>query len=66
MLVDVLKRGQAAGVLRARPVEGQAAACWAQMHGLTMLTIDGLLLPEKVGPDALEAAVTTLLEGLES
>jgi hypothetical protein len=24
--------------------------CWAQMHGITLLTIDGLLLPEKVGP----------------
>ena len=66
VLIDSLERGQAAGAFRKRPVHGQAAACWAQMHGITLLTIDGLLLPEKVGPDALEAAVTTLLEGLEN
>jgi hypothetical protein len=30
------------------------------------LTIDGLLLPEKVGPDALDNALITLLEGLEN
>jgi hypothetical protein len=35
------------------------------MHGITMLTIDGLFRPEKVGPSPLEAALVTLLEGLE-
>lgn len=66
VLIDILERGQAAGIFRRRPVRGQAAACWAQLHGMTMLTIDGLLLPEKTGPDALKSAVTTLLEGLEN
>ena len=65
-MIELLERGQAEGVLRERDVRGQAAACWAQMHGITMLTLDGLLLPEKVGPNALDAALTTLLEGLES
>ena len=51
-------------MLRRRDVRGQAAACWAQLHGITLLTIDGLLLPEKVGPKPLEAALATLLEGL--
>lgn len=66
VLIELLKRGQTDGVLRKRDVRGQAAACWAQMHGITMLTIDGLLLPEKVGPKPLDAALLTLFEGLEN
>jgi AcrR family transcriptional regulator len=66
VVIELLERGQAKGVLRKRDVRGQAAACWAQMHGITLLTIDGLLLPEKVGPNALDAALITLLEGLEN
>ena len=66
VLLELLERGQAEGVLRKRDVRGQAAACWAQMHGITMLTIDGLFRPEKVGPSPLEAALETLLEGLEA
>ena len=65
VLLELLERGQAEGVLRKREVRGQAAACWALMHGITMLTIDGLFRPEKVGPSPLEAALLTLLEGLE-
>lgn len=65
VLIELLERGQAQGIFRKRDVRGQAAACWAQMHGVTLLTIDGLFLPEKVGPDALDNAVVTLLEGLE-
>lgn len=64
IVIEVLERGQSAGLFRKSPVRGQAAACWAQMHGLTMLTLDGLLLPEKVGADAAEAALETLREGL--
>lgn len=66
VLVELLERGQAEGQLRIRDVRGQAAACWALMHGLALLNIDGLLLPEKVGPNALDNALTTLLEGLEA
>jgi AcrR family transcriptional regulator len=66
VLIELLKRGQTEGILRKRDVRGQAAACWAQMHGITMLTIDGLLLPEKVGPKPLDAALMTLFEGLEN
>lgn len=65
VLIELLERGQAEGVLRKRDVRGQATACWGQMHGITLLTIDDLLLPEKVGPSASDAALTTLLEGLE-
>lgn len=63
-VMNLLERGQASGLFRARPVRGQAAACWAQLHGLTMLGLDGLLLPEKVGENAVEAALETLREGL--
>lgn len=66
LLLEMLQDGQDAGALRKRPIQGQAAACWAQIHGIAMLTIDGLLLPEKVGPDALDMALATLLEGLET
>lgn len=66
VLMDLLERGQAEGQLRKRDVRGQVAACWAMMHGLALLSIDGLLLPEKVGPHALESALTVLFEGLEN
>jgi AcrR family transcriptional regulator len=65
VLLELLERGQAEGVLRKREVRGQAAAGWALMHGITMLTIDGLFRSEKVGPAPLEGALLTLLEGLE-
>ncbi|MGT4697584.1 hypothetical protein PDB2_02545 [Pseudomonas aeruginosa] len=65
VIVEVLERGQAEGRIRKRDIRGQTAACWGQMHGLAMLSIDGLLLPEKVGPEALQHALTALLEGLE-
>jgi len=66
VMIGMLERGQKQGDLRKRPIQGQAAACWAQVHGLTMLTIDGLLLPQKVGANPLQAALATLLEGLEN
>ncbi|WP_442582667.1 TetR/AcrR family transcriptional regulator [Mesorhizobium sp. ASY16-5R] len=66
VIIELLERGQAEGVLRKRDVRGQAAAAWAQMHGMTMLSIDGLLLSEKLGPNPLDAAVATLLEGLQT
>ncbi|RWP17345.1 MAG: TetR/AcrR family transcriptional regulator [Mesorhizobium sp.] len=64
VLLEILRRGQAAGSIRKRPIEGQAAAGWGLIHGMTMLAIDGLLVPEKVGPTPLDAALSTLLEGL--
>ncbi|MCB5191525.1 TetR/AcrR family transcriptional regulator [Methylobacillus arboreus] len=65
VLLDILRRGQIVGAFKKKPVEAQAAACWAQVHGLTLLSIDGLLLKEKVGENAAEAALRTLLEGLQ-
>lgn len=66
VLVRFLEHGQAAGALRKRPLQAQAAASWAQAHGLTMLSIDGLLATEKVGADAIDAALLTLFEGLRA
>lgn len=66
VVTEMLERGQVEGVLRKRDVRGRAAACWAQMHGITMLTMEGLFQLEKVGPNPLDAALTTLLEGLEN
>ncbi|CAB3758746.1 TetR family transcriptional regulator [Burkholderia puraquae] len=64
LVVDILERGQHAGTIRPRPALGQATACWAHLHGLTMLAIDGRLVREKVGDHAIEDALTTLLDGL--
>ncbi len=64
VVIALLQRGQQEGVFRLRPLEGLAAACWAQVHGLTLLSIDGLLLPQKVGEAPVEAALAALLEGL--
>lgn len=65
VVLELLRRGQQQGWFRQRPVQGQAAACWAQVHGLTLLAIDGLLLPHKVGHAPVAAALASLLEGLE-
>ncbi|MDT4835801.1 hypothetical protein FQZ97_694760 [compost metagenome] len=64
VLLEMLERGQVAGEFKARSVQGQAAACWAQVHGITMLSIDGMLMPEKVGESPVQAALSALLEGL--
>jgi len=66
VLLDVLTRGQESGAFRRRPLQGQAAACWAQVHGITMLSIEGLLMPEKVGSAPVQAALDTLLDGVLS
>ncbi len=64
VLLELLERGQEQGVLRRRRLQSQAAACWAEVHGITMLVIDGLFVPEKVGQNAIEEALTTLFEGV--
>lgn len=64
MLLAILERGQKAGVFRKAPVRGQAAACWGLVHGITMLVIDGQLIEEKVGANAVDAALECLLEGI--
>ncbi len=65
VMLEMLERGQRDGHLRKRRVRSQAAACWAEVHGITMLTMDGLFRRETVGRKALDEALETLLEGLE-
>jgi AcrR family transcriptional regulator len=66
ILIDLIVRGQRDGWLRHREPREQAGAGWAQLHGLTLLTIDGLFGPDKVGPKTINAAIEVLLEGLEA
>lgn len=64
-LLDILIEGQSAGQFRPAPVGALAAASWAQVHGLTLLTLDGQLTPTKVGiNEPVQAALDILLEGL--
>jgi len=65
-LLGVLERGQSSGVFKKQPVRSQAAAAWALVHGVTLLAIDGQLLPEKVGAKPTDAALSCMLEGLEA
>jgi AcrR family transcriptional regulator len=66
VLIALLERGQKEGVFKKRPVQGHAGACWALVHGLTMLSMNGLLLPEKVGDKPVDSALATLLDGLRA
>ena len=66
VLIGIIERGQQSGAFKKQPVRGQAAASWALMHGFTMLSIEGQLLPEKVGAKPIDAVLASLLEGLES
>lgn len=66
VLLDILTRGQRAGALKTSSPQGQAAACWALVHGLTILELDRQLLPEKVGSKPIDEALMTLLEGLDA
>ncbi len=64
ILITLLKRGQDEGTFKICPIQGQAAACCAIVHGLTLLAINGLLVPKKFGETPIESALATLLEGI--
>ncbi|HSI37455.1 MAG TPA: TetR/AcrR family transcriptional regulator [Methylotenera sp.] len=66
VLLEVLESGQNQKVFKRGNLNDQTAACWAQVHGLTMLSIDGLLYEQKVGVNAIDGALKTLLEGLKA
>ncbi|MFD0914275.1 TetR/AcrR family transcriptional regulator [Methylophilus luteus] len=66
VLLEILETGQNQKEFKRRELNDQTAACWAQVHGLTMLSIDGLLFAEKVGENAIDGALKTLLEGLKA
>lgn len=66
LLLEILESGQHQKVFKRGAINDQTAACWAQVHGLTMLSIDHLLYEEKVGGNAVDGALKTLLEGLKA
>lgn len=64
VLLGILTHGQELGVFKAGPLQGQAAACWALVHGLTTLELDRQLAPDTVGERPVDAALQCLLEGI--
>jgi AcrR family transcriptional regulator len=64
VMLELLARGQATGAIRKARLRAQAAACWATVHGITTLAIEGLFEPAIVGRSPVDAALATLLEGL--
>lgn len=64
ILLGLLERGQRDGSFRPVAVSALAAASWAQVHGLAMLTISHQLLEETVGPEPVLGALDVLLDGM--
>ncbi|POF63051.1 TetR family transcriptional regulator [Novacetimonas maltaceti] len=64
ILLRFLEEGRRDGSFRPVAVNALAAACWAQVHGLAMLAINGQLLEEKVGAEPVRAALDVLLDGM--
>ena len=64
LLLQLLEEGQRDGSFRAVAINAQAAASWAQVHGLAMLAISNQLLEEKVGAAPISAALEVLLDGM--
>nr|WP_301272787.1 TetR/AcrR family transcriptional regulator [Acetobacter orientalis] len=64
ILLRLLEKGQRDGSFRKVAISAQAAASWAQVHGLAMLAISGQLLEEKVGVEPIRAALDVLLDGI--
>ncbi len=68
IMIDLVAKGQAAGVVRTGEPGELAQVAWSLVHGLAMLAIDGYL-PEGSPPtlDALIALATrSLIEGFQS
>jgi AcrR family transcriptional regulator len=64
VMLELLARGQATGAIKKARLRAQAAACWAAVHGITTLCIEGLFEPAIVGKAPVDAALATLFEGL--
>lgn len=64
LLLQLLQEGQRNACFRPVAIPAQAAASWAQVHGLAMLALNSQLLEEKVGPEPVRAALDVLLDGL--
>jgi len=64
ILLDLLESGQSDRSFRPVAVSALAAASWAHVHGLAMLTISNQFLEEKVGLAPVPAALDVLLDGM--
>jgi len=64
VVVDLLERGQAAGHIRPGDPRGLATACWAHLHGLTLLALEDLLGERKVGPEIERSTIEFLVDAL--
>lgn len=64
ILLGLLERGQRDGSFRPVAARALAAASWAHVHGLAMLTISHQLLEETVGPEPVLGALDVLLDGM--
>jgi AcrR family transcriptional regulator len=62
-LRDCLSRGQERGAFRPGPVDGQARAAWAFVHGLSLLLIDQHQ-PDDICAGAIEEAICSFLAGV--
>ncbi len=64
ILLHLLEEGQREGSFRPVAISAQAAASWAQVHGLATLAMSNQLLEEKVGAHPVMDALDVLLDGL--
>lgn len=62
-LADALKCARPGDAIVAQMRE-RTTAFWSFLHGMTMLSISGLLLPEKFGRDPLASALERLVDGI--
>lgn len=69
LLIETIHEGQEAEVIIQQPIERLALTCWAAVHGLTTLILDGLLRKDpyqKMSPRELARMVVQILKsGLE-
>ncbi|MEL6554721.1 MAG: TetR/AcrR family transcriptional regulator [Cyanobacteria bacterium J06621_11] len=65
ILVDIIKSGQAAGLMRAGDPEFLALGKWSMVHGLAMLLLDGMLpTSEETSLELVQALVSESMKSL--
>ena len=66
LLTDAVRQAQEAGIVKAGDTDQLAKSIWAMVHGLAMLTREGLLLADGKQPlDVVDSAMEQLLDGLK-
>ncbi|MGK5680970.1 TetR/AcrR family transcriptional regulator [Actinoplanes sp. URMC 104] len=62
-LLDAVQRGLESGLLRPAPAESIALSCWATVHGLVTLELNGIVPPGAAVGDHHLAILTAPLDG---